>query len=97
MERAGHAVAHEHAAAVTTPTVRAVQMGATLVCSHILAGERPTGDVTLREGLTWSYVRLCQACTRLSRVPGGLIVTLPKAPEAPKPRARTVLDNYIDQ
>ena len=71
-------------------------MGATLVCSHILAGTPPLGDVTLRgEGPAWNYVRLCGECTRLSRVPGGLIVMLPKAPAAVKPRTLTALDDYI--
>lgn len=83
---------------MTTPTVRAVQLYATLVCPHILDGEQPTGDATLRgEGLTWHYVRLCSTCYRLSKVPGGLRIMLPKAPKAPPTRTRTSLDHYIDQ
>jgi hypothetical protein len=82
---------------MTAFTVKAVQMGSTLVCSHVLAGERPTYSVTLREGLAWHYVRLCDSCSRLSQVPGGLKVRLPKAPEAPQTGTRTALADYIDQ
>jgi hypothetical protein len=78
-------------------TVRAVQFGTTLVCTHVQKGERPAGDVTLLVEGDSHFVRLCEACTRLSKVPGGLHVDLPKAQSSPLTRRRTSVDDYIDQ
>jgi hypothetical protein len=78
-------------------TVRAAQFGTTLVCAHVHKGERPTGDVTLLVEGDSHYVRLCEACTRLSKVPGGLHIELPKPRPGPVPRRRTAVDDYIEQ
>ena len=79
-----------------SPSVRAIQFGTTLVCSHIAHGVRPVGDVSLLVDGDSHFVRLCDPCARLSKIPGGLHIDLPRRRLPTPPRPATSLSAYLE-